>query len=486
MEIEKILGRKTSLFEITKAYFYEKNARKWILERAKTLDGITYDNVKSRLSKLKYKFLKNYATYAGSYSPEEHRVGLFGKENVTQSTVLHETLHGCSNNRDRFSEYSKNFSELGFMGKYNTYITDDIVNGFVNIDYGSGVNEAATEFFTFDIMDGKNKKYKIESNYTPLTNIFAIFSTVYKDGKTSIEDHTKQTLFRYYLNAEHNMLVNHLSKAYNTPKSKIRLLFFQFDKALEYKGNFHLVFEMIVRSYGIVYEMQYNRFMAKNKNGTLEEFLDSPEIKEMANFVPDTLSFGASNIAKNIFISRFKDYDKDIKETRNLSDFILNFCFDKKTNLYNIKANSFALDMYLSNADRFNKKYKNLIKNSDDYEKLSALLIFSSKEYFDEKLVKKEAINEVLDNIVKYGVPENENCKKDFMYYLLNIPDLKNEEYYKNFSAKEIVDYLKSDKERLFSNKSNIKQTHKLQEYLKDAKEYDVLFGAEQEETLEK
>ena len=486
MSIEKVLKRKPSFFEITKAYFYEKNASKWILERAKSFDYITYDNVKSRLQRLKYKFLQNYATFAGSYSPEEHRVGIYGKDNVTQSTILHETLHGCSNNKDRFSEFSKNYPVVGFMGRYNTYMTDDIVNGFVTLDYGSGLNEAATEFFTYDILDNKNKKYKIESNYTALTNIFAIFSTVYRDGKTYIDEYTKQTLFRYYLNAEYNMLVNYLSNAYNTPKSKIQLLFLQFDKVLEYKGNFHLSFEMVVRSYGIIYEMEYNRFKAKNKNGTLEEFLNSPEIKEVINYKTDMLSFSASNIAKNIFISRFENYKSNVRGTRNLSDYILNFCFDKKTNLYDIKANSFAMDMYLSNADRFNKKYKNLIKNSDDYEKLSALLLFSSMEYFDKKLVREDAIKETIENIVKYGVPENENCKKDFMYYLLNIPDLKNGEYYKNFSANEIVNYLKSDKEKLFSNKSNIKQTSKLQEYLKDAKDYKELFGAEQEEVLEK
>lgn len=468
--------RKLTPTDLIKTYFYRQNAIRWILQEAKNIDNITYKDVRHRLKTLRYQFLQNFGTIAGDYSPEKHKISIYGKSNIMQSTILHEILHGCSNNEGRFSPFNKNNTATGLMGKYNTFMSDKSANCFLEVNFGTAINEAATEFFTCDILSSKNKKYKADSVYTPLVNLFAIFCMQERDGEIVLNKNIKQKLFKFYVNAKLDDFVDYLSNTYHSPKSQVYLLLYELDKVLEVERNSLLSFDMLIRSYNTLYEMQYNRFVARHQNGTLNDFLNSIEVKEMTNLFPSKVSFEANNIAKSMFIKKFKNIQKDIVDTNNLADFILNFCFDKKINYYDLKANSFTDSAILNNSEKFDNEYRKQIKKFNDYEKLSALLFLSSPKYLkpkDNLLIHESAI---VEDIIINGKPKNKDYKNDFMFYILNIPGLKKEYYYYLFSPDEIMDYIKNDKARYKVNVDNIQKSLDIKHYLKNSKTYSEVF----------
>lgn len=484
MEMD-FIKRKLTLYDLIKTYFYKRNANKWILQKVKN-DDATYCVIKNRLKDLKYNFLENFGSIAGQYSPEEHRIEIFGKDNITQTTVLHETLHACSNNDNRFSLINKNDTTLGLMGRYNNFITDGIINCFVEINYGEAINEAATEFFTYDILNLQNKKYNSESKYTPILNLFANFCKKEKNGKLYLDEEIKQKLFNYYINSKYYSFVEYLSNIFNSPKSQVQMLMFQLDKVIELeKDNLGLSFDILIRCYNTLYEMKYNRFIAKNKTATLNDFLNSAEVKDMTNLIPNKRSLEANKIAISMFKKKFENYKQCNKETNNLHNFVMNYCFNKKTNQFNIRANSYTDTITLSSADIFNKDYRTSIKEFDDYEKLSSLLFFASPRYIKKQ--NNDIVNEnaILHDIIVKGKPENENYKNDFMFYILNLPRLKNEYFYYLFSPDELLDYIKCDKTRYKINKNNILKTEQLKTYLKISNRHSEIFDND-EQNLEK
>lgn len=488
MEIKEVIKRDSSLGDIIKAYFYKKNASKWILQRAKKFDALSYFLIKKRLKSIKYQFLEEFDTNAASYSPTEHRIGIFGHDNITLDTILHEMLHACSNNEDEFLGFNINDTTFGLMGRYNNYMLDDNINCFFKVDFGKAINEAATEFFTYDILHSKNKEYPQDSIYTHLVNIFAIFCTREKDGKVAIDSNIKNKLFEFYMKGKYNNFVDYLSNIYNSPKSQVQMLMFQFDKVLELiKEESPLNFDMLIRCYNTLYEMQYNRFAAKHQNATLDDFLNSSEIKEMVELLPSRTSYNVNKIAKEMFIKKFKNYQFGVNETNGLSSFVMNYCFDKKINNFDTRANSATDLLSLSNAETFDKNYKMAMKEFDDYEKLSALLFFSSSEYLQTPDSQKIYNTAILHDLIERGKPENENYKNDFMFYILNLPKLKNDYLYYSVSPDELLDYIKNDTTRLKINKKNVQSDSKLKDYLKISKKYDeVLEDTQEQEDLEK
>ena len=486
--MEDEVKRDPTLGDIIKTYFYKKNASKWIFERAKNLDVLSYFLTKGRLTSLKYQFLKDYGQNAAKYSPDTHRVFIYGQENIEQNTILHETLHACSNNEYKFSQFNKNDTTIGLKGRYNNYLANDYINGFLRVDFGDAINEAATEFFTYDILHSKNKEYPQDSIYTHLVNIFAIFCMREKDGKVAIDSNIKNKLFEFYMKGEYNKFVEYLSNTYHSPKSQVEMLMFQFDKVLELiKEESSLNFDMLIRCYNTLYEMQHNRFAAKHQNATLDDFLNSSEIKEMVELLSSRTSYNVNRIAKEIFIKKFKNYQFGVNETNGLSSFVMNYCFDKKINNFDTRAN-YATDLLsLSNAETFDKNYRMAMKEFDDYEKLSALLFFSSSEYLQTPDSHKIYNTAILHDLIERGKPENENYKNDFMFYILNLPKLKDDCLYFSFSPDELLDYIKNDTTRLKINKKNVQSDSKLKDYLKISKKYgQVLEDTQEQEDLEK
>ena len=478
----EVFKRKITPAEFIKTYFYKQNANKWILQRIKNIDIETYNVVKNRLKELKYEFLINFGTIAGRYDPNNNKIGIFGKGNITQSTILHETLHACSNNEYRFSPYNKNDATLGLMARYNTFMANKNYNCFLQVDYAHALNESATEFFTYDILRSLNKEYKPESIYNSLVNIFAIFCSRYKDDKISINEDIKNTIFSFYIKSDFHSFVDYLSEVYNTPKSQINLLIFQLDEVLELKDEPLLSYDMLIRCCNTIYEMQFNRFKYKYKNATLDSFLESPEIKEITNLLPDVKFCSASKIAKGMFIKKFKNLQNDQEDTNYLGDFIMNNCFDKKRNFFDMKANWYTDSIFLNNADIYNSNYQENIKNFNDYEKLSLLLFYSSFSYLYRENDEKKLMTSVLKNIITEGMPENENLKKDFMFYIINLPSLKKQECFKNLPFDEIIDYVKDDKSRYKINLKSICETTSLKNYLKMSKDYYNIINEEKYE----
>lgn len=488
MEMEDEVKRDPTLGDIIKTYFYKKNASKWILERAKNFDVLSYFLTKGRLKSLKYQFLKDYGQNAAKYSPDTHRVFIYGQENIEQNTILHETLHACSNNEYRFSQFNKNDTTIGLKGRYNNYLANDYINGFLRVDFGNAIDEAATEFFSYDILHSKNKEYPQDSIYTHIVNIFAIFCMREKDGKVVIDSDIKNRIFKFYIKGEYNKFVEYLSNTYHSPRSQVEMLMFQLDKVMEFiYVNSNLIYDMLTMCYNTVYEMQYNRFIAKHQNATLNDFLNGAEISEMVDLLTSRTSSGARKAAKEMFIERFNKYQSNTKGTNNLHNFVMNYCFDKRINNFDIRTNYNTDLLSLESAERFDKNYRMAIKELDDYEKLSAILFFSSSEYLKTLDSHKIYNTAILHDLIERGKPENENYKKDLMFYILNLPKLKDDCLYFSFSPDELLDYIKNDKTRLKINKKNVQSDSKLKDYLKISKKYDgVLEDMQEQEDLEK
>ena len=478
------LKRNRGLFEIIKSYYLKENAKKWILKRIAPLGEKVFFVINNKFKKLKYEYLREIGNTVGGFSPYENEIHLYGKKHIGIDTVLHETLHAASCNLHKFSEYMKNFSTDGLMGRYNSLIKKGNYHSFVQTEFGKAINEGATEFFTYDILKEHGIEREKNGAYFDLLNIFAVLCSKVENGKTVIDDEKKNDIFKYYINSDFNGFVDYLCKIYNSPKSQVMSLVFQMDRYLSFceRSYGFICHDMLTRCYNTLYDLEFNRFLKSNPNGSIEEFLKSDFAKEIFDIIPNKDTYNAKLEACALFMDRSKNYKTPRKDSNNFDNFVLNSLFAKKYDHKEIKSNSFLNDLTKSYLEDYNENYDGYLKGFSDNEKVNLFLFYCNSDYLNNEKYSAIIAKNEITKLLKTAMPKNKNYKNDLMFYVLNIPSLKYMQLYKNFTNDEILDYVKSDNERFIINIENIFSTPDLKEYVETSKKFNnefKVFGKE-------